>query len=340
MRTASMVLAAILAISGIGRPGSALGQVSVARRLVAGLAAAFMLAAAAAAAEALRQKRIRAADTILARMRRSWKRVTPAVVNVYASRTETRRPRNPLLDDPFFRSNSSEMLAGTGEPPNHWGPGVLVDHSGLIVTNHHVIEGMTDVKVALSDKREFEADIVLSDPSSDLAVLKIKGGSNFPVLDFGDSDALDVGDLVLAIGNPFAVGQTVTQEHHLGFGADAARGRCRLRWFLHSDGCCHKPRQFRRRPRRYARASRRYQFGDLFALRRVDGNWIRYSSQYGEGRRCRSERRRQASTAAVARRIVPGRLPGHCRIRSGISRPTGALVGDVFENSPAANAPD
>jgi Do/DeqQ family serine protease len=136
------------------------------------------------------------------------KRVTPAVVNVYASRTE-KRPANPLFDDPFFQQFFGNVPSG--QTTQSLGSGVIVDRSGLVVTNHHVIEGMTDVKVALSDKREFEADIVLNDASSDLAVLKIKGGSNFPVLDLGDSDALEVGDLVLAVGNPFAVGQTVTQ---------------------------------------------------------------------------------------------------------------------------------
>jgi Do/DeqQ family serine protease len=138
------------------------------------------------------------------------KRVVPAVVNVYASRTE-KRPNNPLFDDPLFR-----QFFGGGAPPGgntaqSLGSGVLVDGSGLVVTNHHVIEGMTDVKVALADKREFDAEIVLRDPRTDLAVLKLKGGGNFPALDLGDSDAIEVGDLVLAIGNPFGVGQTVTQ---------------------------------------------------------------------------------------------------------------------------------
>ena len=91
------------------------------------------------------------------------------------------------------------------------GSGVIVDPSGLVVTNYHVIEGMTEVKVALSDKREFEAQIVLRDPRTDLAVLRLRGGGNFPVLELGDSDALEVGDFVIAIGDPFAVGQTVTQ---------------------------------------------------------------------------------------------------------------------------------
>jgi Do/DeqQ family serine protease len=136
------------------------------------------------------------------------KRVTPAVVNVYASRVE-RQARNPLLDDPLFR----QFFGGGQQSPRtsqSLGSGVIVDSSGLIVTNHHVIENMTNVRVALSDRREFDAEIVLRDPRTDLAVLRIKNGGNFPALDLGDSDALEVGDIVLAIGNPFGVGQTVT----------------------------------------------------------------------------------------------------------------------------------
>jgi Do/DeqQ family serine protease len=136
------------------------------------------------------------------------KKVRPAVVNVYASRVET-MPRNPLFDDPIFR----QFFGGDSDSrvSKSLGSGVIVDPSGLVVTNYHVIEGMTQVKVALSDKREFEAQIVLRDPRTDLAVLRLTGAENFPVLEFGDSDALEVGDFVIAIGNPFGVGQTVTQ---------------------------------------------------------------------------------------------------------------------------------
>lgn len=136
------------------------------------------------------------------------KRVTPAVVNVYASRVERRAP-NPLFDDPFFQRFFGQRPGG--QTARSLGSGVIVESSGLVVTNNHVIEGMTEVRVALSDRREFGADIVLRDPRTDLAVLRIKDGSNFPYLETGDSDDLEVGDIVLAIGNPFGVGQTVTQ---------------------------------------------------------------------------------------------------------------------------------
>ena len=138
------------------------------------------------------------------------KKAAPAVVNVYASRVEA-APRNPLFDDPIFR----RFFGGGGDENQRvqkaLGSGVLVDPSGLVVTNYHVIENMTDVRVALADKREFDAEIALRDPRTDLAVLRIKGGDNFPVLEMGDSDALEVGDFVIAIGDPFGVGQTVTQ---------------------------------------------------------------------------------------------------------------------------------
>ncbi len=138
-------------------------------------------------------------------------KVRPSVVNVYASRVET-MPRNPMFDDPFFRHFF-------GEPDDRQskrvaqslGSGVIVDASGLIVTNHHVIAGMTDVKVALADKREYVAKIVLDDPRTDLAVLKIKGDGALPAIALGDSDAIEVGDFVIALGNPFGVGQSVTQ---------------------------------------------------------------------------------------------------------------------------------
>jgi Do/DeqQ family serine protease len=98
-----------------------------------------------------------------------------------------------------------------GRSQSSLGSGVIVDPSGLVITNNHVIENMTEVKVALADRREFEAQIVLRDQRTDLAVLKLKNAVNLQVLELGDSEQVQVGDIVLAIGNPFGVGQTVTQ---------------------------------------------------------------------------------------------------------------------------------
>jgi len=139
------------------------------------------------------------------------KRATPSVVNVYAARAV--EVRNPLFDDPLFR----RFFGAPGNIPREQmqrslGSGVIVDASGLIITNNHVVEGATEVKVSLADKREFEAEIVLKDSRTDLAVLRVKDASKerFPAIEFGNSDELQVGDVVLAIGNPFGVGQTVT----------------------------------------------------------------------------------------------------------------------------------
>ena len=137
------------------------------------------------------------------------KRVAPAVVNVYAAHVVENQ--NPFMADPFFR-----QFFGGGMPQElvqrSLGSGVIVDPSGLIVTNYHVIADASEVKIALADKREFAAEIVLKDQRSDLAVLRIKGANErFPTLQFANSDDLQVGDVVLAIGDPFGVGQTVTQ---------------------------------------------------------------------------------------------------------------------------------
>jgi Do/DeqQ family serine protease len=135
------------------------------------------------------------------------KRVTPAVVNVYAARVIENR--NPFMNDPLFRRFFGTMPRE--QVMRSLGSGVIVDPSGLVVTNYHVIEGASEVKVALSDKREFDAEIVLKDEHSDLTILRLKDANEkFPVLDFANSDDLQVGDVVLAIGDPFGVGQTVT----------------------------------------------------------------------------------------------------------------------------------
>ena len=138
------------------------------------------------------------------------KRIAPAVVNVYA-RSVAQVQVNPLFNDPFF----SQFFGATPEMRQRvqqsLGSGVIVRADGLILTNNHVVDGGTDIVVALNDKREFKAKVLTADPRTDLAVLKIDTkGERLPTVPFGDSDAVQVGDLVLAIGDPFGVGQTVT----------------------------------------------------------------------------------------------------------------------------------
>ena len=141
------------------------------------------------------------------------KRTAPAVVNVYA-KTIQREVDTGLMADPFFRRFFGED-GNFGRPreriANSLGSGVIVSAGGLIVTNNHVIKNAQDIRVVLADRREFEAKLLLADDRSDLAVLKIETpDEELPILEFANSDDLEVGDLVLAIGNPFGVGQTVT----------------------------------------------------------------------------------------------------------------------------------
>ena len=144
------------------------------------------------------------------------KAAAPAVVNIYTRKVVRTRRSSPLFNDPFFRrffgkGFGFEMGRTREKVQNSLGSGVIVDEGGIIVTNHHVIDKADAITVVLADRREFDASLVGSDERSDLAVLKVEtDGEKLPFLEFRDSDELEVGDLVLAIGNPFGVGQTVT----------------------------------------------------------------------------------------------------------------------------------
>ena len=135
-------------------------------------------------------------------------RAAPSVVNIFTSK-EIRSPRHPLLNDPTFRRFFGDQLPDEAQRAASLGSGVIVSTSGFVLTNHHVVEAADEIEVALADGKKLLAKVVGNDPETDLAVLRVNA-ENLPAITFGSSDALKVGDVVLAIGNPFAVGQTVT----------------------------------------------------------------------------------------------------------------------------------
>ncbi|OUR77493.1 hypothetical protein A9Q83_10795 [Alphaproteobacteria bacterium 46_93_T64] len=142
------------------------------------------------------------------------KKAAPAVVNIFTKKKVRQARSSSLFNDPFF-----EQFFGPGfgqskkrkKTQSSLGSGVIVSSTGMVITNYHVIAGAEEITVALNDRREFEAKVLLEDEQTDLAVLKINpNGEKLPFLKFHDSDSLEVGDLVIAIGNPFGVGQSVT----------------------------------------------------------------------------------------------------------------------------------
>jgi len=239
------------------------------------------------------------------------------------------------MADPFFR-----QFFGGGMPREQversLGSGVIVDPSGLVVTNYHVIEGADQVKVALADKREFDADIVLKDQRSDLVVLRVKGAKErFPTLEFANSDDLQVGDVVLAIGDPFGVGQTVTH----GIVSAVARtevGISDYQFFIQTDAAINPGNSG----------------GPLVDIngRMVGLNSAIYSRSGG------SQGIGFAIPANMVRVVVGSALGGSAEVKRpwlgaklqavtadiadslGLPRPSGALVASVVPDGPAARA--
>jgi len=136
------------------------------------------------------------------------RRATPSVVNIFTSK-EARAPRHPLFNDPLFRRFFGEQSPDEAQRAASLGSGVIVSASGYVLTNHHVVDTADEIEVALADGRKLLAKVVGNDPDTDLAVLRLTAENLSPIT-FGSSDTLKVGDVVLAIGNPFGVGQTVT----------------------------------------------------------------------------------------------------------------------------------
>lgn len=137
------------------------------------------------------------------------KAAAPAVVNIYATVVVEERV-SPFAGDPFFEQLFQDFAQVTPRLENSLGSGVIVGSEGIVVSNHHVVQQATEIRVELADRREFKAHVLLEDEESDLAILQLEGASDLPALPLRNSDDLEVGELVLAIGNPFGVGQTVS----------------------------------------------------------------------------------------------------------------------------------
>ncbi|CAB1369763.1 Do family serine endopeptidase [Denitratisoma oestradiolicum] len=148
------------------------------------------------------------------------RKALPAVVHIYTSR-EVKAPRNPLLEDPFFRHFFGDRFGNETQRRAGLGSGVVVSADGYVLTNYHVVETADEIEVALNDGRKIKGRIVGTDPESDVAIIKIDA-DKLPVITFAQAESLRVGDVVLAIGNPFGVGQTVTS------GIVSALGRSHL----------------------------------------------------------------------------------------------------------------
>ncbi len=268
--------------------------------------------------------------------------VGPAVVNVYSRATVTEQPGlSPLFDDPFFKRFFGDLMPRLPErrrEANSLGSGVIVDPTGVVVTNYHVIEKADAITVVLADRREFPARVMLADPKTDLVVLKIDVEDELlPAVAIRDSDDLEVGDIVLAIGNPFGVGQTVT----MGIVSALARtnvGITDYSFFIQTDASINPGNSG----------------GALIGVdgRLVGVNTAIYSNQrtggagsVGIGFAIPSNMVATVLRAAGSGKIVRPWLGARIQTVTtdlaqglGLDRPVGALIGDVYPGGPAARA--
>ena len=260
------------------------------------------------------------------------RKAAPAVVNVY-SRGVVR-----TTIDPFW-----QMFGGMGVPQDRvtssLGSGVIVRADGVIVTNNHVVANAQEIMVVLGDRREFPAKVLLADPRADVAVLKIEAGRDpLPVLALDDRDDAQVGDLVLAIGDPFGVGQTVTN----GIVSALARsdvGITGVSYFIQTDAAVNPGNSggalIDMERRRYDRDEHRH----LFPVGHLDRGQFRHPRALDQT--CRgdgAERRDGVAGAAVAGDQDPGGDAPTSPVRSNLPRPQGELITDLYPGGPGERA--
>ena len=267
------------------------------------------------------------------------RRVAPAVVNVYA-RTVVQQQSNPLMNDPFFSRFFGASPEMRQRVQQSLGSGVIVRAEGIILTNNHVVDGGNEIVVALSDKREFKARVLTADPRTDLAVLKIDAkGEKLPFVLFADSDRVQVGDLVLAVGDPFGVGQTVTM------GIVSAQARTQIaggdyQYFIQTDAAINpgnsggalvttEGRLAGINTAIYSRSGGSVGIG--FA---IPANLARRVVEGVEGGQAGVTRGVRLAWAGVSGQPVTSAIAASL----GLARPGGVLIKDVYPGGPLANA--
>ena len=163
------------------------------------------------------------------------KKSAPAVVNIYAKIVRQGQARSPFAGDPFF----DEFFRGLTQPrprvQNSLGSGVILSADGLVVSNYHVVGMATGIRVVTNERREYRAEVILADKDSDLALLRLEGAEDLPFLHLRDSDRVEVGELALAIGNPFGVGQTVSSGIISGLARTGSGGGQGFGYFIQTD---------------------------------------------------------------------------------------------------------
>ncbi|MDG1471203.1 MAG: trypsin-like peptidase domain-containing protein [Ascidiaceihabitans sp.] len=198
-------------------------------RYIFALIASFSFATAALTQEQVPQSQTQIALSFAPLVKQS----APAVVNIYAKLITQARP-NTFMEDPFFQRFFD---GGTPAPrvQNSLGSGVILSESGIVVSNYHVVGMATDIRVVLNDRREYSARVLLGDEDSDLAILQLEGTDDLPSLDLRASDDVEVGELVLAIGNPFGVGQTVSSGIVSGLARSGSSNGSGRGYFIQTD---------------------------------------------------------------------------------------------------------
>ena len=257
----------------------------------------------------------------------------PAVVNIYT--TKEMRGRSVMPDDRVLRRYFPDLAERLPrQRATSLGSGVIVASDGYVLTNHHVVEGADDIQLVLADGRRITARVRGTDPETDLAVLKIDV-TGLPAITLGSLDRVQVGDLVLAIGNPFGFGNTVT------FGIVSALGRTslginRFEDFIQTDAAIN-PGQLRRRAGRRRRQPDRHQQHDLLALRGLARHRLRDPGRRSRKDGARADHRARRSDARLARRRAAGRDGEIARALS-LERADGVLIRGVQRGGPADRA--